>query len=58
MRQQTRTSVVVIETDYHQRVGGNGSWWDVPIAEVSEVGRVDEAFLQYREAKKRKKTLL
>jgi 3D-(3,5/4)-trihydroxycyclohexane-1,2-dione acylhydrolase (decyclizing) len=58
MRQQTRTSVVVIETDYHQRVGGNGSWWDVPIAEVSEVERVDEAFLQYREAKKRKKTLL
>jgi len=58
MRQQTRTSVVVIETDYHQRVGGNGSWWDVPIAEVSEVEQVDEAFLQYREAKKRKKTPL
>jgi len=30
-------SVIVVETDYHDRVAGySGSWWDVPIAEVSE----------------------
>ena len=35
-RQQKRTSVVVVETAYDQRVPGYESWWDVPIAEVSE----------------------
>ncbi len=35
-RKQTRTSVVVVETDYNDRVPGYDSWWDVPIAEVSE----------------------
>src|SRR6201996_3344685 len=35
-KKQPRTSVVVGETDYNDRVGGYHSWWDVPIAEVSE----------------------
>src|SRR6202040_3072769 len=30
-RKQARTSVVVVETDYNDRVGGYNSWWDVPI---------------------------
>ncbi len=38
-----RTSVVVIETDREQRVSGHESWWDVPIAEVSEVEAVQAA---------------
>lgn len=38
-----RTSVVVIETDASQRVPFYESWWDVPIAEVSEVAAVESA---------------
>ncbi len=35
-RKQPRTSVVVVETSYDDRVPGYESWWDVVIAEVSE----------------------
>ena len=39
-RKQNRTTVVVMETSYDQRVPGYESWWDVPIAEVSEKNAV------------------
>jgi 3D-(3,5/4)-trihydroxycyclohexane-1,2-dione acylhydrolase (decyclizing) len=45
-----RTSVVVIETAYDQRVPGYESWWDVPIAEVSEIESVRAARSRYEEA--------
>lgn len=51
MRGDDRTSVVVIETDRDQSVPGYESWWDVPIAEVSEsdaVRSVREAWLAGR----------
>ena len=54
-RQSSKTSVVVIETDYFQRVPGYESWWDVPIAEVSEVKSVQEARIQYAEARKKQR---
>jgi 3D-(3,5/4)-trihydroxycyclohexane-1,2-dione acylhydrolase (decyclizing) len=54
-RKQTRTSVVVVETDYHDRVPGYDSWWDVPIAEVSELQPVQEASRNYEEAKQRER---
>jgi 3D-(3,5/4)-trihydroxycyclohexane-1,2-dione acylhydrolase (decyclizing) len=57
-RKQTRTSVVVVETDYSQRVPGYESWWDVPIAEVSEVASVKAAREKYSEAKKKEKYFL
>jgi 3D-(3,5/4)-trihydroxycyclohexane-1,2-dione acylhydrolase (decyclizing) len=52
-RQQPRTSVVVIETSYDQRVPGYESWWDVPIAEVSEREAVKAARQKYEEARKK-----
>jgi 3D-(3,5/4)-trihydroxycyclohexane-1,2-dione acylhydrolase (decyclizing) len=52
-RQQPRTSVVVIETSYDQRVPGYESWWDVPIAEVSEREAVKAARKKYEEARKK-----
>jgi 3D-(3,5/4)-trihydroxycyclohexane-1,2-dione acylhydrolase (decyclizing) len=58
MRQQARTSVVVIETDYSQRVPGYESWWDVPIAEVSEVDSVKATFEKYAVAKKKERLFL
>jgi 3D-(3,5/4)-trihydroxycyclohexane-1,2-dione acylhydrolase (decyclizing) len=52
----SKTSVIVVETSYSQRVPGYESWWDVPIAEVSEVKSVQEARRNYVEAKKKQRT--
>jgi 3D-(3,5/4)-trihydroxycyclohexane-1,2-dione acylhydrolase (decyclizing) len=54
-KRQPRTSVVVVETDYNDRVGGYNSWWDVPIAEVSESQAVQEARAAYVEAVKKER---
>ncbi|MGA8868170.1 MAG: thiamine pyrophosphate-dependent enzyme, partial [Candidatus Sulfotelmatobacter sp.] len=54
-RNQSLTSVIVVETDYSERVPGYESWWDVPIAEVSEVESVQAARQRYVEAKKKER---
>jgi 3D-(3,5/4)-trihydroxycyclohexane-1,2-dione acylhydrolase (decyclizing) len=54
-KRQPQTSVVVVETDYHDRVPGYDSWWDVPIAEVSEMQSVQQARRSYAEANKRER---
>jgi len=54
-REQKRTTVVVIETSYEQRVPGYESWWDVPIAEVSERDAVKAARRNYEEARKKER---
>jgi 3D-(3,5/4)-trihydroxycyclohexane-1,2-dione acylhydrolase (decyclizing) len=54
-RKQERTSVVVVETSYDDRVPGYESWWDVPIAEVSERESVRAARKQYEEARKKER---
>ena len=55
LRAQSATSVIVIETDYSQRVPGYESWWDVPISEVSEIESVRSAYKNYAEAKKKER---
>jgi 3D-(3,5/4)-trihydroxycyclohexane-1,2-dione acylhydrolase (decyclizing) len=54
-RDQRRTSVIVVETSYDQRVPGYESWWDVPIAEVSEREAVKAARRDYEEARKKER---
>jgi 3D-(3,5/4)-trihydroxycyclohexane-1,2-dione acylhydrolase (decyclizing) len=54
-RKEARTSVVVIEAAYDQRVPGYESWWDVPIAEVSEQDRVKAARLKYEKERKKER---
>jgi 3D-(3,5/4)-trihydroxycyclohexane-1,2-dione acylhydrolase (decyclizing) len=54
-REQKRTSVVVIETSYDQRVPGYESWWDVPIAEVSERDSVKAARRSYEDARNKER---
>ena len=54
-KKQTRTSVVVVETDYNDRVAGYNSWWDVPVAAVSESQAVREARAAYIEAIKKER---
>ena len=54
-RKSKKTSVVVIETAYDQRVPGYESWWDVPIAEVSESESVRRARSKYVNAGKKQR---
>ena len=45
------TVVLAIEVDRYAGVPDYGSWWDVPVAEVSEVESVREARRAYEEAR-------
>jgi 3D-(3,5/4)-trihydroxycyclohexane-1,2-dione acylhydrolase (decyclizing) len=47
--------VIVVETAYDQRVPGYESWWDVPIAEVSEVESVRAAREKYVKAREKQR---
>ena len=55
LKKQPQTSVVVVETDYNDGVPGYESWWDVPIAEVSEIESVQQARRKYLEGKKKER---
>jgi 3D-(3,5/4)-trihydroxycyclohexane-1,2-dione acylhydrolase (decyclizing) len=50
-----RTTVIVVETDTSQGVPGYESWWDVAVAEVSEMDSVRKAREGYEEARKRER---
>jgi 3D-(3,5/4)-trihydroxycyclohexane-1,2-dione acylhydrolase (decyclizing) len=52
------TNVIVIETDKEFRVPGYESWWDVPVAEVSEMPAVREVHIQYERAVRKERTFL
>ncbi len=54
-RREKRTTVIVIEVDKEVRVPGYESWWDVPVAEVSEVESVKRAREDYEKAVKRER---
>ncbi|MCS6816271.1 MAG: 3D-(3,5/4)-trihydroxycyclohexane-1,2-dione acylhydrolase (decyclizing) [Blastocatellia bacterium] len=54
-RRQTRTTVIAVEVDKEVRVPNYESWWDVPVAEVSEMDVVRQVRAQYEEAKKRER---
>jgi len=55
-RGHDRTSVVVVETDINARVGGYESWWDVPVAEVSQLEPVRAARKAYEADRTRERT--
>jgi len=57
-RKQERTSVIVVETSYEDRVPGYESWWDVPIAEVSEREPVRAARERYEKARTKERNFL
>ena len=53
-----RTTVVLIETDASIGVPGYESWWDVAVAEVSQMESVRAARTRYEEARKRERHYL
>ena len=57
-RSQKLTTVIVVEVDKEVRVPGYESWWDVPVAEVSNMESVRQAREAYDEAVKRERTFL
>lgn len=57
-KQMDRTTVIVVETDREQRVGGYESWWEVAVAEVSIDDQVRKARKKYEEELKRERYFL
>ncbi len=57
-RRKNRTTVIVLEVDKEMRVPGYESWWDVPVAEVSEVEAVRSARGKYEKALKKERHFL
>jgi 3D-(3,5/4)-trihydroxycyclohexane-1,2-dione acylhydrolase (decyclizing) len=47
---QNKTTVIAIETDPDKRAPGYESWWDVPIAQVSEIASVRQARREFEKA--------
>jgi 3D-(3,5/4)-trihydroxycyclohexane-1,2-dione acylhydrolase (decyclizing) len=54
-QKQSRTSVIVVETAFDKRVPGYETWWDVPIAEVSDVPAVKSARERYEVARQKER---
>jgi len=54
-KRQARTTVIVVETDKEMRVPGYESWWDVPVAEVSEIESVRCARAEYEKGVKKER---
>ncbi len=52
------TSVVVVETDRNARVPSYESWWDVPIAEVSDLPAVQSAREEWRAGRSKERDYL
>lgn len=50
-RRAARTNVIVVEVDAADRVPGYDSWWDVPVAEVSDSPTVRAAREEYEKAR-------
>jgi 3D-(3,5/4)-trihydroxycyclohexane-1,2-dione acylhydrolase (decyclizing) len=56
-KKQTQTTVIVIETDLFKGIPGH-AWWEVAVAEVSEMETVQEAYKTYKEKKKKQRYFL
>lgn len=52
---QNKPVCIITETDRSQRVGGYESWWDVPVAEVSDNAEVQAARTAYEADKARER---
>jgi 3D-(3,5/4)-trihydroxycyclohexane-1,2-dione acylhydrolase (decyclizing) len=57
-RAASRTTVVYVPVDPSIGVPGYESWWDVPVAEVSEQGDVQKARGTWAVGKKRQRSYL
>jgi len=54
----TGVGVIVVPVDRESRVGGYESWWDVPVAEVSDSAEVRRAREAYEQARRKERDFL
>ena len=54
----TGVGVIVVPVDRESRVGGYESWWDVPVAEVSDSAGVRRAREAYEQARRKERDFL
>jgi 3D-(3,5/4)-trihydroxycyclohexane-1,2-dione acylhydrolase (decyclizing) len=54
----TGVSVIAVPVDRESRVGGYDSWWNVPVAEVSDSGMVRDARAAYDAARRKERDFL
>jgi 3D-(3,5/4)-trihydroxycyclohexane-1,2-dione acylhydrolase (decyclizing) len=52
------TTVIVVEVDRYEGVPGYDSWWDVPVAEVSELAAVKAVRAEYETARRDERRFL
>ena len=57
-KKMDRTTVIAVEVDREARVPGYESWWDVPVAEVSEMPEVREKRVEYEEMRSKERDYL
>jgi 3D-(3,5/4)-trihydroxycyclohexane-1,2-dione acylhydrolase (decyclizing) len=58
-REAVRTTCIVVETDWHERVPGYAScWWDMATAEVSTIASVRAARVEYENDKPKERYLM
>jgi 3D-(3,5/4)-trihydroxycyclohexane-1,2-dione acylhydrolase (decyclizing) len=57
-KQATGTTVIVVEVDRYEGVPGYESWWDVPVAELSERTAVQQARADYETARAAERRIL
>jgi 3D-(3,5/4)-trihydroxycyclohexane-1,2-dione acylhydrolase (decyclizing) len=57
-KSRQKTTVIVVETDKEERVPGYESWWDVPVAGISEEAPVRTAREKYEKAVRRERMFL
>lgn len=50
-READRTTVLYVRTDRYESVPGYESWWDVPVAEVSEMESVQQAREEWEQSR-------
>jgi 3D-(3,5/4)-trihydroxycyclohexane-1,2-dione acylhydrolase (decyclizing) len=58
VRDADRTAVIYVPVDADARVPGYDSWWDVPVAEVSEQESVRQARRSWEAGKRRERHFL
>ena len=57
-RKTDRTTLIYIRNDRYVNVPGYESWWDVQVAEVSEMPSVDEARKNWETMRKKERLFL
>jgi 3D-(3,5/4)-trihydroxycyclohexane-1,2-dione acylhydrolase (decyclizing) len=57
-KKQDKTAVIHVVTDRYTGVPNYQSWWDVPVAEVSEIDAVNEARASYEQAVRKERYFL